>query len=78
MTTSNNLIQVFSGTEVAVLLLKGKLEDIGITTHIQNDYQSGLTAGFGGGGPSAIDLFIQETDLQQAEPIIQEYLQANK
>ena len=78
MTISNNLIQVFSGTEVAVLILKGKLEDAGITAHIQNDYQSGLTAGFGGGVPSAIDLFIQETDLQQADPIIQEHLQANK
>ncbi|MBI9062778.1 MAG: DUF2007 domain-containing protein [Marinilabiliaceae bacterium] len=78
MTSSNNLIHVFSGTEVAVLILKGKLEDAGISAHIQNDYQSGITAGFGGGVPSAIDLFIQETDLPQAESIIQEHLLANQ
>ena len=78
MTSSNNLIQVFSGTEVAVLIIKGKLEDAGITAHIQNDYQSGITAGFGGGVPSAIDLFIQETDIPQAEAIIQEHLRANQ
>jgi hypothetical protein len=45
---------------------------------IQNDFQSGITAGFFGGGTSAVDLFIQETDQKEAEPLINEFLKNNK
>jgi hypothetical protein len=45
---------------------------------IQNDFQSGITAGFFGGGTSAVDLFIQEADQKEAEPIINEFLKNNK
>jgi len=77
MENDNDLIKVFSGTEVAVNLLKDELETLGIMAMIQNDFQSGLSAGFFGGGPSAVDLFIQVTDQPQAEPIIAEFLKSN-
>jgi hypothetical protein len=70
MKKENNLIKVFTGTEVSVILLKGKLEQIGIPAVIRNKYQSGVAASFYAGIPTAIDVYIQETDMNEVEPII--------
>jgi hypothetical protein len=78
MKNENDLIRVFSGTEITVNLLKDELESVGISAMIQNDFQSGITAGFFGGGTSAVDLFIQEIDEKKALPIIDEFLKNNK
>jgi hypothetical protein len=78
MKEKNKLIRVYSGTEVSVILLKGRLEEIGISALIQNDYKSGIDAGFVGGVQSAIDLYIQQFDYKKAESIISEFIQNNK
>jgi len=74
MKNETNLIRVYSGTEISITLLKAELEDNGISAMIQNDFQSGISAGFYGGGTAAVDLFIQETDLKAAEPIINDFI----
>jgi len=76
MENGNDLIRVFSGTEMSVNLLKDELETNGISAMIQNDFQSGITAGFFGGGTSAVDLYIQESDFKNAEQIINEFLKS--
>ena len=58
----NKIIKIYSGPEVAVVLLKEILEDHGIGCSIKNIFQSGLTAGFYGGSPSTIDLYIQKIE----------------
>ncbi len=78
MENETQLVQVFTGSEISVVLLKGELDAIGIPAIIQNDFQSGVFAGFSGGFPSSIDLFIRESDLKQAEPIINQFIQDNK
>lgn len=78
MKDNNSLIRVYSGTELTVNLLKDELESFGIPGMIQNDFNSGISAGFSGGVPSSVDLFIQESDLEKAEPIIQEFREINK
>ena len=78
MKDKSKLIRVYTGTEVKVYLLKDEFEKIGISGIIQNDFNSGVTAGFSGGIPSAVDLFIQELDLKNAEPIIDQFTQLNK
>jgi hypothetical protein len=78
MKNKNKLIRVYTGTELTVNLLKDELEQIGISGLIQNDFNSGVVAGFSGGVPSSIDLFIQESDLTQAEPIINDFIVHNK
>ena len=77
MKENNNLIRVYSGTELTVNLLKDELEKFGISSMIQNDFNSGVSAGFSGGVPSSIDLFIQELDLGKAEPILSEFSETN-
>jgi len=78
MKNGNDLIRVFTGTEVLVYLLKERLEEVEISALIKNDFQSGLTVGFISGVPSAVDLYIQESDLKEAEPIINEFIQDNE
>ncbi|TDN96749.1 putative signal transducing protein [Sunxiuqinia elliptica] len=70
MQNDTALIPVFTGSETEVILLKGQLEEQGISTLIRNDYQSGITAGFGGGTPSSIELLVQQKDLEAAQAIL--------
>ena len=77
MKEKSNLFRVYSGTELTVNLLKDELEKFGISSMIQNDFNSGVSAGFSGGVPSSIDLFIQELDLEKAEPILREFRETN-
>ena len=74
MTDSLQFITVYSGTEVEVILLKGLLENDNIEVIIQNDFQSGIMAGFGGGTPNTIRLKIHESNLERARPIIEEFI----
>ena len=78
MKKENELIRVYTGSEVTVFLLKGELEQAGIQSMIQNDFDAGLSAGFGSGVPSAVDLYIQNKDLNMAEPIINEFIKNNE
>jgi hypothetical protein len=71
MKKRDNLIKVFTGSEFSVFLLKAKLEDIGISAIVRNDFNGA----FLGTISPAVDLFINESDLEKAEPLIKEFLQ---
>jgi hypothetical protein len=77
MKENSRLIRVYSGTELTVDLLKDELEKCGIFSMIQNDFKSGISAGFSSGVPSSVDLFIQELDMRKAEPILSEFRETN-
>lgn len=77
MKENDNIIRIYTGTELTVYLLKDELEKVGITGIIQNDFESGTSAGIAG-DPSAIDLFIQESDLKKAKPVLIDFLKINK
>ena len=77
MNENDNIIRIYTGTEIAVNRLKDELEKVGISGIIQNDFESGTSAGIGG-NPFAIDLFIQESDLKKAKPILVDFLKINK
>ncbi len=78
MKDKNKLIRVFTGNEISAIHLKEELEEIGVSALIQNDFRSGLSAGFGGGISSAVDLFIQQSDQIMAQPIVNEFIESNK
>ena len=77
MNNKDGLVRIYTGTVVTVCLLRDDLEVIGVTSLIQNDFISGVTSGFSGGSPTAIDLFIHEHDLETAKPVIEEFLKVN-
>lgn len=72
------LVRIYSGSSIVINLLKDELENIGIAALIQDDFNSGTIAGFSGGNPSSVDLFIQKADLEKAEPFIKEFAQTNQ
>jgi hypothetical protein len=78
MNANDKLIKVYTGTEVTVLLLQELLEEIGISSTIQNNHKSGVEVGFIGGVLSAIDLFIQTSDFDAAEPVIRDFIAQNQ
>ena len=77
MGDAKKYINVYSGTQVQVMILKGLLEESNIYAIVQNDFQSGITAGFGSGTFSTIRLKIDESDFEKAGPIIKEFLSKN-
>ncbi len=68
------MIRVYTGNEVSVSLLKGRLENIGIVAAIQNDSHDNFLRGV----PIAVDLYIQQFDYKKAEPIINEFIENNR
>ena len=68
-------VRVYSGSEVRVILLKGLLEDQGIGAIVQNEYQSGISAGFAGGTVNTIRLKVHTSDLEKAQPIVDDFVQ---
>jgi len=77
MKEKSKLIRVYTGTQVNVNLLKEELAKKGISSRFQDDFKSGTSAGFSGGVPSAIDLFIQKIDYPKAEPIIRDIIKGH-
>ena len=75
MENENELVIIFTGSEIEVNLLKAELEEEGIPSLIKNDFQMGLSAGFVAGIPSAIDLLVNESDKRRAEIIAKDFLQ---
>ena len=74
----SKLIRVFAGSEITVNLLKAELEMEGIPTNVVNEYEQSNFRGFSTGTPYSVDLYILDTDLENAEPIVKEFLKINK
>lgn len=77
MAKGTDLVRVFTGTEILVSLLKEDLENAGIAVYVRNDFQSGISVGFVGGVISAVDLYVQESDLDKTYPILNEFRKIN-
>jgi len=74
MKEDSKLVRVYSGNEVKVNLLKGRLEIAGISATIRNDSNDSFLRGV----PVAVDLYIQESDLKKAKRIISGFIKKNK
>jgi hypothetical protein len=69
----NDLVRIYTGTEMSVFLLKGRLEVAGISSTIQNDSNDSFLRGV----PAAVDLYIQQSDFKKAEAVIKEFIKKN-
>lgn len=77
MNDKNTLRKVFTGREVQGIILKGELEENGIASIIENDFEAGMSAGFASGTAPEVDVYINEGDLKAATPIITEFMKNN-
>lgn len=72
MSSEDDYSRVYTGSEVNVLHLKDLLEQENIGSRIRNDFDSGLRAGFGGGLPGQVLLFVLTEDYERALRIVRE------
>ena len=77
MMKRDELVRVFTCTEVTCFLLKAELEKAGIPVMIRNEFQSALSAGFGSGTPSAVDIYVTKSNVDAAVPVIEGFLKNN-
>lgn len=67
-------IDIYSGSEVRVIMLKGILQEKGIDSVVQNEYLSGITSGIGGGAVNTVKLRVHEDDLEKAKPLVEDFI----
>ena len=73
MENKEEYIKLFSGSEVAVILLKGLLSEQNIPTLIKDEHQSAVAGGFRGGSSSLVDIYVQKGDEEKATSILHEF-----
>lgn len=78
MDKNNDLIRVYSGTEITAKLLQVELEQDGIPSMVKNLFKSGMSAGLIDVNPPSVDLYVKEIDLKKAEPIIKSFIEINE
>lgn len=71
MENDERIVLVYTGDFVSVEHIKAELESKGISILIKNSFQQGIEAGFVAGIPSAIDIFVSESDVGKAKGIIE-------
>lgn len=70
----DDIIKVFVGGSITVNLLKTDLKEIGINAIVKDGRESGSLAGFSGGTETSVELYISQSELEKAQPIINDYL----
>ncbi|MFD1314097.1 putative signal transducing protein [Namhaeicola litoreus] len=66
-------VKFFVGSLIEIQRLQLDLDDQNIPSLVKNNFQSGLRSGFYGGSPSQVELFIFESDLEKAKPILKAF-----
>lgn len=58
MSTDESYERVYTGSDTNVQYLQELFDKAGISSRVRNDFDSGLRAGFGGGLPGQVQLFV--------------------
>ena len=66
----DQIVKIYTGSEIIINRLASELEAKGILSLLKDGFQQGIEAGFVGGVPSAIDLFVRESDLSAALEVV--------
>ena len=70
MENNENAILVFTGDIISIQRVKAELEAKGISCIIKDGFKQGIEAGFIGGTPSSINLFVLESDVKTAMEVV--------
>ncbi|MGB8705062.1 MAG: DUF2007 domain-containing protein [Gillisia sp.] len=66
MENQENYERVYTGSETNVQYLQGLFNKAGISSRVRNDFDSGLRAGFGGGMPGQVQIFVVKSHYDEA------------
>ncbi|WP_378188299.1 putative signal transducing protein [Aquimarina sp. W85] len=72
MFPKSNYERVYTGSLITIQFLQTILQDNGINSITRDDMKSGMMAGFGGGIPDHIQLFVKKEDLPIATSLIKQ------
>ena len=72
---SNDIVNIYSDTELTVSHLKNVLAENGIESMIKNDFESGVSAGFVAGTVSSVDLYVLLKDEERARMVVEQFIQ---
>ena len=67
---TKGLIRIYNGQETSSILLKARLEELGVFTLTKNDF----SGAYMGVMEPSVDLWIYEDDLQEAKPVLDDFL----
>ena len=68
----NLYIRIYTGSAITIERIASIFEQEGIQSMIKDHMESGRLAGFGA-LPNDVELFVQESDLDNAKNLIQQY-----
>jgi hypothetical protein len=71
----SDIVRIYSDNRITIAKIQSVLLEAEIASFIKDDFQSGNMAGFSGGIPSIVDLFVDSQNVSRASEIIQSYLQ---
>lgn len=74
MESKEHSVKVFSGTEKEAMDLRKKLEDHSIPAKIRNEVQDKEPEGMRGTPPANVNLFVNNSDIRKADPLIKDFL----
>ncbi|MDR9456910.1 MAG: DUF2007 domain-containing protein [Salegentibacter sp.] len=66
MSNEESYERVYTGSEPNVQYLQEIFDKSGISSRVRNDFDSGLRAGFGGGLPGQVQLFVIKSHYDEA------------
>jgi len=66
----DKIVKLYTSSDVIISHIKQELESKDIFCLIKDGFGQGIDAGFVGGVSSAIDLFVRESDLDEAIEIV--------
>ena len=64
MQEQEEVVKLYTGNEIIISRIKTELETEGITSLVKDGFKQGIEAGFVGGVPSAIDIFVTGKDFE--------------
>lgn len=75
MIKDSNYERLYTGSEINVNYLKGRLDEENIHSVVRNDHESSLRAGFGVGYTSQVVLFVEKENMVKAKRILEKAFQ---
>jgi hypothetical protein len=66
MSSDESYERVYTGSDTNVQYLQELFDQDGISSRVRNDFDSGLRAGFGGGLPGQVQLFVVKNHYDEA------------
>ncbi|MFP4018839.1 MAG: putative signal transducing protein [Bacteroidales bacterium] len=75
MGKEEQLIHLYTGSQINAISIKEFLQENGIVSFVRNDHHSGNLAGFGAALPdSGTSLFVKKKDYMEANVLVNRYI----